>query len=243
VLLAVIGGAGLALWQARVALGEKRRAEQAKTFIAGIFQDANLDEGQGKTLTALEVLRRANDRIDSALDAGPATRLELTNIVGSSLMSLGDYVTAETVADRAVRESQRLPADHALTLRARLLRSWVLMYRGKTKEMRKELDGVFPALERSPAITAEDRVFAWRLRCGLAIDEGNAEEAQVAGREAVRLADAGLSTYHREKLMALLELAYAYSQSRTIGHNSSRQVSVPSAWQWKGMARTWRIRM
>lgn len=218
VALVVIGvsvGTGIALWQARVALAEKKRAEQVKTFIAGIFQDANLDEGQGKSLTALELLKRANERIDSTLDAGPPTRLELMNLVGSSLMSLGDMESAEAAANRGVAEAGRnLSGDHPLALRARLLRSWVLLYRGETKEMRKELDAVFPVLQRSSGLSVEDMVFAWRLQCGLLLDEGKAEEAQAAGRETLRLADSGLDAHHKEKLMALLELAFAYSQGK-----------------------------
>ena len=58
-------GAGVAVWQARIALNEKKRAEEVKAFIAGIFQDANLDEKEGRSMTALEVLKRANDRIGS----------------------------------------------------------------------------------------------------------------------------------------------------------------------------------
>ena len=137
------------------------------------------------------------------------------HVVGSSLMSLGDSVTAEAVADRAVAEArQKLPADDALALRARLLRAWTLMYRGKTKEMRAELDDVFPLLQHSSGITTADLVFAWRLRCGLGVDEGKPDEAQAAGREAVRLAESGLDRHHRERLLALLELAYAYGQGR-----------------------------
>ena len=64
VLAAIFIGAGVAVWQARIALNEKKRAEEVKAFIAGIFQDANLDEKEGRSMTALEVLKRANDRID-----------------------------------------------------------------------------------------------------------------------------------------------------------------------------------
>ena len=198
-----------------MAVGEKRRAEEVKAFIAGIFQDANLDENQGRSITALEVLKRANDRISHTLDAGPSIRVELMNVVGSSLMSLGDSVTAETIADRAVAEAgRRLPAGDSLALRARLLRAWALMYRGKTKEMRRELDDLSRELERSSAISTADRVFALRLRSGLSVDEGNPAEAQEIGRQAVRLADTGLNAHHRERLLALLDLAYAYGQGR-----------------------------
>src|SRR5262245_46620950 len=41
ILAAILGGAALAFWQARVALAEKERAEEVKEFISGIFRDAD----------------------------------------------------------------------------------------------------------------------------------------------------------------------------------------------------------
>ena len=215
VLLAIVVGAGVAVWQARVARAEQRRAEQVKEFIAAIFQDANLEEGEGRSLTALDVLNRARERIETSLDTDPTVRVELLNILGSSLMSLGETETAETVTARAMEEAnENLPVDHPLALRAALLRSWVLMYRGKTDEARSRLDEVFGAVDGGRALPAAELVLAWRVRCGLEIDAGNAEEAVNAGTEAVRLAEDLLPDENQEKLLALLELAYAYQQAR-----------------------------
>lgn len=215
ILITILVGADTALWQARIALAEKERAEEVKAFVAGIFQDANLDENEGRSMTALELLRRASTSIDQRLDKSPAIRIELMNTVGSSLMSLGDSAAAEEIAGRAVAEARRsVSPDAPLALRARLLHAWALMYRGRTAEMRKELDDVFPLVERSSSVADADLVFAWRLRCGLAVDEGKPDEAQAAGREAVRIAESRLSPLHGERLLALLELAYSYGQGR-----------------------------
>ena len=214
VALALLAGTGVSVWQARVALAEKERAREVKDFVAAIFRDANLEEGEGKSLTALDVLKRARDRVEKGLDTDPTVRVELLNLLGSSLMSLGDAAAAETVVDRAIKEARgQLGAGHPLTLRAGLLRSWVLMFRGKTHEARGGLDEVFRAHEGGRELEAADLVLAWRLRCGLAIDTGNREQAEGAGKEAVRLADLGLPDDHPEKLLALLELAYARQQS------------------------------
>lgn len=215
VLLAVLVGVSTVLWQARVAIAERNRAEEVKAFLVDIFRDANLEEGEGKSLTALDLLKRANERIDNTLTSSPGVRSELRNAVGASLMSLGDTETAEVVTDRAVLEATETLTDNdPELLRARLLRAWVLLYRGKTKEMRLEIDRVMAAMETGQGLTAQDRVFAWRLLCGLSTDEGKHAEAESAGREAVRLADAMLSPYHREKVLALLELAYSYQQAQ-----------------------------
>ncbi len=63
-------------------------------------------------------------------------------------------------------------ARHIMTLRARLLRAWPLMYRGKIQQMREEIDAVIPALERNPSTEPRDLVLAWRLRSNCSIDEG-----------------------------------------------------------------------
>jgi serine/threonine-protein kinase len=214
VVVALLGGAGLALWQTRVALAEERRAREVANFIAAIFRDANLEEGEGRSLSALDILNRAHDRILKGLDADPTVRLELLNILGASMMSLGETAAAESVADRAIVEArENLGADDPLTLRSKLLRSWILMYRGKTAEAREDLDSFFAGLDRASDLPPEDVVLAWRVRCGLGVDAGDREDAVVAGREAVRLADALLPDDHPEKLLAILELAYALQQS------------------------------
>ncbi len=214
VLIAVLAGAGLALWQARVAVAEQRRSREVTNFIAAIFRDANLEEGEGRSLSALDILNRAHDRILKGLDTEATVRIELLNILGASLMSLGETATAESVAARALEEARQSLSDtDPLALRAKLLRSWVLMYRGKTEEARENLDAFFDAFDRTRDLQPEDVVLAWRLRCGLEIDAGNREEAVAAGKEAVRLADELLPNDHPEKLLALLELAYAHQQT------------------------------
>jgi len=154
--------------------------------------------------------------METSLDTDPTVRVELLNILSSSLMSLGETATAESVSEGALEEARaNLSPDDPLALRAGLLRSWVMMYRGKTSEARTALDEVFAAVERGLALPAEDLVLAWRVRCGLDIDAVNREEAVTAGEEAVRLADERLRDDHPEKLLALLELAYAHQQARS----------------------------
>jgi eukaryotic-like serine/threonine-protein kinase len=214
VLAAIFGGTGVALWQTRVALAERERAFEVKEFIADIFRDANLDEGEGRSLTAVDFLDRAQARLDNKLEAGPAVKVELLNILGSSLMSLGETATAEKVSDREMAlVGDSLDPRDPLAIRAHLVRSWVLMYRGKTRDARREIDLVFDALPRVANLGASDVVLAWRIRCGVSIDEGNHHEAELAGREAVRLAERSLSAHHPERLMALLELAYAHGEN------------------------------
>ena len=46
-LLTVCFGAGAALWQARIAIAERQRAEDVKDFVAAIFREASPYDGSG----------------------------------------------------------------------------------------------------------------------------------------------------------------------------------------------------
>ena len=50
---ATAGGATVAVWQAGVARAEQRRAEEVKTFIVSLLQDANLDTAETRQATAV----------------------------------------------------------------------------------------------------------------------------------------------------------------------------------------------
>ena len=62
VLAAVVVGASVAAWQARVALAEKRRAEQVKELIASVFREADPTQVRGRILSAADLLRQAERR-------------------------------------------------------------------------------------------------------------------------------------------------------------------------------------
>ena len=74
-LLTVLVGAGAALWQARIAVLERQRAEDVKNFVAAIFREASPYEGSGtKELTAVDLLKQADKKLDAALRARPGAR-------------------------------------------------------------------------------------------------------------------------------------------------------------------------
>jgi serine/threonine-protein kinase len=192
VALAVLVGSGVSLWQARTALAEKRRAEEVKEFIASIFREADPFGTQGKALSAAELLHRARARIDGVDPGRPELRVELLDLLGQSLLGLGDTDGAEAVARQALGEASRLAPEHLQALRARLLATDVARVRGRTPEMRQELDRLVPALRRRAAGAPEELIRALENRAHLAIDETRFEEAVAAAQEAFDLARARL---------------------------------------------------
>ena len=93
VFAATVIGAGVARWQARVALSEKTRAEQVKEFIASVFREADPTQGKGKVLSGAELLRQAELRLDDRTDVEPQIRVEPLAIIGESLFGLQETLT------------------------------------------------------------------------------------------------------------------------------------------------------
>lgn len=213
VLAAILAGAAMAVWQAGVALAEKQRAEEVKDFITSIFRDADPYAGSsGEVPTVLDLLKQARDKIDGSLGERPGLRVELLNVVGGSLLSLQENDAAEEVVRQAVEVGRSsLGADDPRTLQARILMSQVHRFRGRTKQMRLELDELVPAL-RANAGPSEELVVALKQQANLAIDEGRYPEAESAAREASEMALAVLGPSHPEtaKTAVLLALCYLY---------------------------------
>ena len=184
----VLAGAGAATWQAREAIAEKQRAEAVKAFVIDLFEKADPYVGQGKVLSAADLLKQARTRID-ALDTRPELRAELLQLVASGLGNLQDYAAAEAVIDQAVEAARSNfgPADPG-TLRARVLRAEIHRFRGRTPAAGDEIDSVVQLLRSQPDMPADLRVLALVQRAHADIDRARYQDAVAAAREALALA-------------------------------------------------------
>jgi len=190
VLLAIVTGAGVAVWQAREAQAEQQRAEEVRNFIASIFRDASPYQASGKPLTGLELLKLAKDRIDRIDPARVGQRVELLNLLAASLLSLEDPKTAETVLVQALSEAAKgLPSDDPQQLRARRLMSQVHRAFGRVKDMRRELEQILPALRSRVNKDPEELVAALVNEVNLEIVETRFDEAETTAREGLQVID------------------------------------------------------
>jgi serine/threonine-protein kinase len=211
ILLAVLGGAALAVWQARVALAEKQRAEEVKDFIAGIFQDADPYAGQGRTVSAADLLNKAKGEIDRIGSGRSELRVELLTLVGSSLVGLGDLESADTVARQAVDTAAReLGPEDERTIQARLLLTDVFRYRGRLPEMRAELDRLAPVVRREADARPADLVRVLENQAHLAVDAAQYQEAQALAKEAFDRATATFGAHHPQTAAVATILAESH---------------------------------
>ena len=223
-LLTVLGGAGAALWQARIAIAERQRAEDVKNFVAAIFREASPYDGSGtKALTAIDLLKQADKKLAAALAGQTGARIELSNMIGESLLALGDVAAAEPVIERAVKEaSQSLEPTHLQTLRGLMLRSQVQRLLGRPQQARADLDRVLPALRAHAGSQAVELATALMHRTLTAIDLGAYAEAEQFAREGAELAAARLGERDPQAVASavLLALAYRYTKKFELARDS-----------------------
>jgi eukaryotic-like serine/threonine-protein kinase len=217
-LLTVLVGAGTALWQARIAIAERERAEAVKEFIAAIFSEASPYAGSGnKDLTAVDLLKQADKKLEAAAIGSASVRIELTNMIGAGLIGLGDVAVAEPVVLRAVSQAEHsLTPGHEQAVLALYLRSQIHRMRGRAQQASDDVDAVLPHLrERINTKTgATDLTNALFHRTIAAIDVGAYAEAERFALEGFALAQSRLAEKDPVRVASGVALAQAYRHTR-----------------------------
>ncbi|RZV34755.1 MAG: serine/threonine protein kinase [Chromatiales bacterium] len=110
-IVALVSIAGLAIQsavtadrQAREILLERDRAERIGDFIASIFRDADpYWNNDSAPLSAIDLLRQSEERLNAQDDLEPSTRFELFVTLGQSYTGLQDNPSAIRVLEKAMR--------------------------------------------------------------------------------------------------------------------------------------------
>ena len=106
VVLALTGGSGLALWQARQARAEAQRAEAVQRFLVDTLAGADPQLARGRTLSARELLDRSAASIGTEFAGQPLLQATVHATVQRLYHELGDAVAARRHADAAVAALQ-----------------------------------------------------------------------------------------------------------------------------------------
>jgi serine/threonine-protein kinase len=225
-LTAIVGGASVVAWQARVALAEKARAEEVKEFIASVFREADPTRGEGKVLSAVALLRQAERRLTDRGEGDPGIQLELLSILGESLFGLQENADSARVLESALRLHESAAVDDPL-LEARLnLRlSQAHEYLGRHDEARSELERSFALLEDSGNAGRPLFVEAKLHESALGILLSDYEVAERAAHEAIDAASAALGPRSSEVATGLQQLSHVYTltQRRELAVEPARQ--------------------
>jgi serine/threonine protein kinase/tetratricopeptide (TPR) repeat protein len=126
VLLSLLAGLGVALWQADVARRHAReadrqaqraeaqaaRAEQVKAFVVSLFERSNAEQSRrGTQMTAVDLVRDAAQRVEQELGAAPESQAELRVAIGASLVALGAIEDGLAQTEAGVAQLRAVGAD------------------------------------------------------------------------------------------------------------------------------------
>jgi len=108
VVLSLLLGTIVAVWQAGVAREEAARAEEVKDFALNLFELSDPNRGMGDSITARQLLDEGAERIGSELADQPALQAEMMRAIGGNYRALGFYDAAELLLREALALERRL---------------------------------------------------------------------------------------------------------------------------------------
>ncbi|MDY0344089.1 MAG: serine/threonine-protein kinase, partial [Lentimicrobium sp.] len=118
ILLALIAGTTVSLWQARearqqrdLALKNEQVSTATKNFLLDLFMAAHPSVNKGDTMTVFQFLDKGYEKAES-YTGSPEIKLEMLTTIGKLYRSLGDYNTSKKV----LAQVQAMAADSALSL-------------------------------------------------------------------------------------------------------------------------------
>ena len=214
VLLFVLAtAAALVGWQARIALAQRRRAEETKSLIINMLFDAHSYRGVSKPASSLKFLRQTQQRLATLPISDVKTRVQILNVLSAALLSQQDTDGAEAANERATQEADLLGPWDPQRLRSRLFRNWVLLFRGQTDKMRPEVDLLLKDMRQYGSALPEDFASAWRVRSAIAVQQGDSAKAISAALEALRIAESHPALCRNQAVLAMVDLCTAYQSA------------------------------
>ena len=182
-LVAILSGAGVALWQAHAARLATQRAESVNGFLENLFKSIDPENARGRTVTAKELVDNAAARLGGELAAQPAAAARLHNVLGATYLALGDYAAAETQYRAALPLFAVEQAALAVDTRHGLAR--IAETTGRLKEAAVLLDESeeLRRTQRPDDVGLRDLIV--QERASIASDSGDAEQAAKLGEQAL----------------------------------------------------------
>jgi eukaryotic-like serine/threonine-protein kinase len=118
ILLSLIGGIVVSVWQARNARREKEKAEVVNQFLQALLGAANPETNRsrsnGHDTTVKELLDAAAARLETEdLSSQPEVKAELQKIIGLSYLTQGQYDAANKNLDAAIDAKKKLYGENS----------------------------------------------------------------------------------------------------------------------------------
>ncbi|MDQ1348837.1 MAG: Non-specific serine/threonine protein kinase [Acidobacteriota bacterium] len=193
VVLALVGGATVAVVQAaearrerdRARVGEER-AERMNAFLRSVLAAPDPVRGGERDLRVADLLAGASRRLESELGGQPAIACDLRATLGETYYNLGRLEEAESELDRALELARGSGRSARSTAPIELARAKTLNGLGRWSEAESDLRATLARLDPATESTALRGALLDVLAVALQ-NQGRKEEAIAVGREAVAL--------------------------------------------------------
>ncbi|MGB8692143.1 MAG: serine/threonine-protein kinase, partial [Steroidobacteraceae bacterium] len=185
-LLVVIGGAGIAIWQTQVATAERDRAEAVKSLVTSMFVNADPYSNGGKALSAVDLLMQAEREFRAKPIRDARVRGEIANVLARSLFRLNEDALSERLTADALADAQQsLNVNDPSRLRLTILAAEQRRYRGDAGQARSLIEAALVPLRAAQQSLRADFVNALAVKSAIAVDAVDYGAALDAAREAV----------------------------------------------------------
>ena len=151
IVIAVLGGAGVSLVQAKRASDAAERARVVKEFVVDVFKVNERGSAGNKDLRQLPVellLDRGAKLIETKFPGQPQLQAELYGVVGGIFADMGANAQAADYARRQVETLVAIDASDAEQAKATLLLAQALLAEGRIADARVRADRALALSER-----------------------------------------------------------------------------------------------
>ncbi|MGD2129284.1 MAG: tetratricopeptide repeat protein [Lysobacterales bacterium] len=140
IMMSIIGGLGLAIWQARIAAQERdvaqaesARAGQVTEFLKDLFRASDPDRAQGEEVTARELLDQGGHQVRHAFNGAPDLKAEMMVLLGNLYRELGELDSANPLLEEGL-EVAKSQGDDSLQVDAMRALAQARMESGEYEE-------------------------------------------------------------------------------------------------------------
>ncbi|HEY7501766.1 MAG TPA: serine/threonine-protein kinase [Vicinamibacterales bacterium] len=199
VLASLVAGLIGTAWQARVASREAAKAREVSRFLASLFEVADPARTKASDITALSLLERGAQRVETELAGQPDVQADMMLLLGRIYRELGEYDSAQRLLERALalrtaasgREHEQIP--DAMSELARL---W--LDKGKPEEAERLQREALALRRNSRGPATPDVGENLRDLASVLTTRGKFDEAEKMLREALALHESYYGAEHEE---------------------------------------------
>jgi non-specific serine/threonine protein kinase/serine/threonine-protein kinase len=188
---------------------QKQISDETLEYLTGMFQAADPDQAQGKTVTAVEVVHQAVERLKSQTTLDPAARVRLSYELGKVLQDLGAVSESEPIQHDAMLRSRELFGDNdPRTMAVTSVYATVLAALGNPAKAEPILRDV---LDRRRRISGDGDIETMRVArnlAGVVQMLGRYAEAETLFRQTMELSRRKLGNDDPETIVAVGDYAF-----------------------------------